>query len=177
MKSCFQTRNLRKLRQGYRKSRIPNVFIIAKTIALKANPIQQRLVHRAPCWDNPDCELFLLHQAKLAKFIKRCSYLLASRRLTTQATFVIWFIVAYAHYELGHILVSHHHLHQISLCPLSPLDDVPLLLPLSPFCRFLLFRLSRERKTLYSSHKVTQFGPCSPLVAPRSNSVLWIVPT
>lgn len=53
---------------------------------------------------------------------------------------------------------------------------LPLLLPASPFRRFRLFLISLERKTLYKSHKVTQFGPCSPEVAPRSNNVLWTVP-
>ena len=49
---------------------------------------------------------------------------------------------------------------------------LPLLLPLSPFRRLRLLRVSRERKTLYNSHKVTQFGECSPVVEPRSKSVL-----
>jgi hypothetical protein len=50
-------------------------------------------------------------------------------------------------------------------------------LPLSsPFRRLRLFRKSLDRNTLYSSHSVTQFGACSPLVAPKSNSLRVMVP-
>lgn len=41
--------------------------------------------------------------------------------------------------------------------------------PSSPFRRLRLFRTSRERNTLYNSHPVTQLGPYSPSVIPRSN--------
>lgn len=51
------------------------------------------------------------------------------------------------------------------------------LLPLSGFLRFLLFRMSLERKTLYNNQSVTQFGACSPLVEPRSKSTRCTDPT
>lgn len=66
---------------------------------------------------------------------------------------------------------------QNQLCSPYKKDNIPLLLPLSPLRRFLLFRISLERNTLYSSHKVTQLGACSPDVAPRSNNDLCVVPT
>ena len=58
------------------------------------------------------------------------------------------------------------------LCPFSQLQSLKGLWRSSPFFgvlvsslrRFRLLRMSLDRKTLYRSHRVTQFGACSPSV-------------